>query len=201
MGLDLPTPSYTQICRRQATLTVAIPRRKAERARHIVIDSTGLKVYGEGEWKVRRHGISKRHTWRKLHLTVDADTQEIVASSLTENDAGDCEVVGEMLERLEVAESITQADADGAYDTRETYRALSERGAHAYIPPRENARPWKECEGFEGQRNDAVAAIRAHGKAQWKREVGDHRRSLAETVMFRIKTFTLLGMPQSVCID
>lgn len=228
MGLDLPTPSYTQICRRQATLTVEIPRRKAERARHIVIDSTGLKVHGEGEWKVRQHGISKRRTWRKLHLTVDADTQEIVASVLTENDVGDGEVVDEMLGQLEADEPIAQADADGAYDTRRTYRALSERGARVCIPPRENACPWKEREGFEEQRNAAIAAIRAHGKDCWKREVGYHRRSLAETAMFRIKalfgdrlmarefdrqaveagirvsalnTFTLLGMPQSVCID
>jgi hypothetical protein len=227
MGLELPTPSYTQICRRQATLTVAVPRRKAERARHIVIDSTGLKVYGEGEWKVRQQGVSKRRTWRKLHLMVDAATQEIAACMLTENDVGDCEGVEEMLGQLEADEPIEQADADGAYDTRQTYRALSERGARVCIPPRENACPWKEQEGFEKQRNAAVEAIGAHGKARWKREVGYHRRSLAETAMFRIKTlfgerlmarefdrqaveagirvsalntFTLLGMPESVCI-
>jgi hypothetical protein len=227
MGLDLPTPSYTQICRRQATLTVAVPRRKAARARHIVIDAPGLKVYGEGEWKVRQHGVSKRRTSRKLRLTVDAATQEIVASVLTENDVGDCEVVEEMLGQLEADEPIEQADADGAYDTRRTYRAVSERGARVCIPPRENACPWKEQEGFEKQRNAAIEAIGAHGKARWKREVGYHRRSLAETAMFRIKTlcgerlmarefdrqaveagirvsalntFTRLGMPESVCI-
>jgi hypothetical protein len=137
MGLDLPTPSYTQICRRQATLTVAVPRRKAARARHIVIDATGLKVSGEGEWKVRQHGVSKRRTWRTLHLTVDAATQEIVASVLPENAVGECEVGDEMLGQLEADAPIEQADADGAYDTRRTYRAVSERGARVCLPPRE----------------------------------------------------------------
>jgi predicted secreted protein len=230
MGLDLPTPSYTQVCRRQATLTVAVPRRKAARARPIVIDATGLKVDGEGEWKVRQQGVSKRRTWRTLHLTVDAATQEMVAAVLTENDVGDCEVVDAVLGQLEADAPIEQADADGAYDTRRTYRALCERGARVCIPPREKACPWKEQEGFEKQRNaaiEAIEAIGAHGKVRWKREVGYPRRRLAETAMFRIKTlfggrlmareldcqaveagirvsalntFTRLGMPESVCI-
>lgn len=227
-GLDLPTPSYTRICRRQAKLTVEIARHQAAQARHIVIDATGLKVYGEGEWKVRQHGLSKRRTRRKLHLTIDADTQEILACVLTENDVGDCEVIEEMLGQLEAQEPIEQADADGAYDTRGTCRALSKRGARVCLPPRENACPWKEKEGFEQQRNAALEAIEAHGKTQWKRQVGYHRRSLAETAMFRSKAlfgdrlmarafdrqaveagirvsalniFTFSGMPQSVCID
>ena len=126
------------------------------------------------------------------------------------------------LGQLEADEPIEQADADGAYDTRRTYRAL-----RVCIPPREKACPWKEQEGFAKPRNAAIEAIGAHGKARWKREVGYHRRRLAETAMFRIKTlfgerlmarefdrqaveagirvsalntFTLLGMPESVCI-
>lgn len=141
MGLDLPTPSYTRICRRQATLTGAVPRRKAERARHLVIDATGLKVDGEGEWKGRQQGVLKRRTWRKLHLTLDAATQEIVASGLTENAVGDGAVVDAMRGQLEADAPLEQADADGAYETRRTYQAVSERGARVCIPPREKACP------------------------------------------------------------
>jgi hypothetical protein len=99
---------------------------------------------------------------------------------LTENAVGECEVGDAMLGQLEADAPLEQADADGAYATRRTYRALRERGARVCLPPRENACPWKEQEGFEKQRNAAIEAIGAHGKARWKREVGYHRRSLAE---------------------
>ena len=92
MGIDKKVPSYTRLCRRLKTLPVKIPRTKSKEPRDIVIDSTGLKVYGEGEWKVRTHGASKRRTWRKIHLGIDALTQEVVCTLVTSNDVQDPEV-------------------------------------------------------------------------------------------------------------
>lgn len=82
-GLDLPVPDHTQMSRRARTLRVAIPRRECSGPLHVVVDSTGLKVFGEGEWKVRQHGAGKRRTWLKVHLAVDADTKDVIAVEVT----------------------------------------------------------------------------------------------------------------------
>ncbi len=116
-----------------------LPRTVSASPRHVVIDSTGLKVFGEGEWKVRQHGYSKRRTWRKLHVGVDEATQEIVATLTTTNAVGDGEVLPELLDQI--PEPIAQVSADGAYDTRACHEAIAQRQARAAIPPRENAQP------------------------------------------------------------
>jgi Transposase DDE domain len=88
----LSVPSYTQICRRAKLLGQKLERLSKKSITDVVIDSTGLKVYGEGEWKVRQHGVGKRRTWRKLHLAVCPDSHEIILEVLTENKVADCEV-------------------------------------------------------------------------------------------------------------
>ena len=100
MGLDLPVPDYTTLCRRAATVRITLPK-KADGPLHLVLDSTGLKVYGEGEWKVRQHGYSKRRTWLKLHLAVDPQTHEIQAAMVTEPGVTDAEAVPALLEQVE----------------------------------------------------------------------------------------------------
>src|SRR3982751_798340 len=90
MEVALPVPDYTTLCRRAATVRVTLPKR-AEGPLHLVLDSTGLKVYGEGEWKVRQHGYSKRRTWLKLHLAVDPRTHEIRAAMVTDPGVTDAE--------------------------------------------------------------------------------------------------------------
>ncbi|MDV2997922.1 MAG: hypothetical protein N4J56_008061 [Chroococcidiopsis sp. SAG 2025] len=106
----------------------------------MVVDSTGVKVYGEGEWKTRQHGVSKRRTWRKLHLGVDEATGEILAAVVSTNDVADCEVMPELLDAI--AQEIEQVSADGAYDTQGCYDVIEQREATAAIPPRRNAKIW-----------------------------------------------------------
>jgi IS5 family transposase len=181
---ELSVPDYTTLSRRGTELDVPLPRRKVGEGLHVVIDSTGLKVYGEGEWKTRQHGVSKRRTWRKLHLAIDEARGEIVAVITTERAVGDCEQLPELLQAIR--EPIEQVSADGAYDTIECHQAIAARNAKPAIPPRETAivRETGECDA----RDEAVRRIEAIGLAAWKVEVGYHRRSLAETMMFRLKT-------------
>lgn len=184
MGSDLSVPDYTTLSRRSADLDVPLPRRKVGEGLHVVIDSTGLKVYGEGEWKTRQHGVSKRRTWRKMHLAVDQATGEIVAVITTERSVGDCEKLPELLEAI--SEPIAQVSADGAYDTVACHQAIEGRAARPAIPPRETA-VVRETGEWDA-RDDAVRRVEEIGLARWKQEVGYHRRSLAETMMFRMKT-------------
>ncbi len=154
----------------------------------MVVDSTGVKVYGEGEWKVRQHGVDKRRTWRKLHVGVNEATGEILAAVVSSHNVSDDEVFEEVLDG--VIEEIEQVSGDGAYDKRKCYRAIEARGAKPTIPPRKDAVKWEEVSesGAEHPRNQVLERIEEIGRQQWKQESGYHRRSLAETTMFRFKT-------------
>jgi hypothetical protein len=137
MNLPIQVPDYTTLCRRQSKLELEIPTFIPNESRHVVVDSTDLKIFGEGEWKVRQHGHDKRRTWRKLHLGIDEQTQEIVAAVLTTNDIKDNNVLEDLLEQVE--EPINQVSADGAYDTFECYEQILEIEAEPVIPPRVDA--------------------------------------------------------------
>jgi hypothetical protein len=187
--LDCPlaVPNYSTLCRRQAHLNPGLAATAATGARHLLIDSTGLKLFGEGEWKMRTHGKSKRRTWRKLHLAIDAETREIVATRLTEASVHDGAVLPELL--LQVAGKIRKVTADGAYDTWECRYEVHLRDAEATIPPRENAVP-AECTDVPpvAERDQAIGQIKQLGLKGWKEQTGYSQRSLAETTMFRVKT-------------
>jgi len=189
LKVDLAVPDHSTLSRRMAGLEVHLPLKASGKARHIVCDSTGLKVYGEGEWKVRTHGISKRRTWRKWHLQTDEATGEIVVCGASENSVSDDEMFVEMLAENE--EEIEQISADGAYDRRRVYQAIDERKIkRAAIPPRKGAKIWKHgnTKGERLIRDENLRCIRGFGKPKWKRESNYHRRSLAETGVFRYKT-------------
>jgi hypothetical protein len=188
LEVTLPVPSYSTLSRRAADLTVALGALPRTTPLHLVIDSSGFKVYGEGEWKVRQHGWSKRRTWRKLHLGVDEATGEIVAAVASEAGVVDDEVLPELVAQVEG--EIRQVSADGAYDKRHCYDALAERGTIAVIPPRRDAKIWQHanCQGAPWQRDENLRAIRRTGRRRWKQDSGYHRRSLAETTFFRCKT-------------
>jgi Transposase DDE domain len=187
MALDLPVPDYSTLCRRAATVRVTLPK-KAQGPLHLVIDSTGLKVYGEGEWKVRQHGYSKRRTWLKLHLAVDPQTHEIQAAMVTEPGVTDAEMVPPLLGQVD--NPVESAAADGAYDRREVYETLGKRGAKAVIPPRRDAviQRHGNTSGPRLARDENLRRIRKIGRSAWKVESGYHERSLVETAMFRMKT-------------
>jgi len=188
LEVSLPVPDYTTLSRRRKDLEVALPRRSTGQALHLVVDSTGVKIYGEGEWKVRQHGYSKRRTWRKLHLAADEATGEIVAAVVSTNSFKDSQILPDLLDQVD--DEISQVSADGAYDSRNCYFLIAAREAQAAIPPQKRARIWQhgntKAEGLP--RDENLRRIRRVGRAQWKRESKYHRRSLAETQMFRLKT-------------
>lgn len=188
LDLDLPVMDYSQLSRRCRHLEVVLPRRQKHEALHLVVDSTGVKVFGEGEWKVRQHGYTKRRTWRKLHLGADESTGEIVAAVVTTNNVADSQVLDELLDQVE--EELEQVSGDGSYDKRSCYEAIRKRKAKAAIPPQRNAKIWQHGNRQEERliRDENLRRIRRVGRKQWKQEVGYHRRSLAETQVFRVKT-------------
>ena len=169
MDLNLPVPSYTQISRRAQTLHKKIPRLLRNGARHIIFDSTGLKVYGEGEWKVKIHGKSKRRTWRKFHIGVDADTQDIVVYQMTENNEGDGEVAEAMLDL--VNGQIDVVYGDGAYDGRRFREKIHERGGKTIVPPPRNATFKGAEEGWQRERDINLAEIHGFGGGEEGRKL------------------------------
>ncbi|MGC9083778.1 MAG: IS5 family transposase, partial [Anaerolineae bacterium] len=170
LGISLPVPDHTTLSRRGRSVRVRLPKR-AKGPLHLVLDSSGLKVSGEGEWKVRQHGFSKRRTWRKIHLAVDSETGEIQAMELTEANVHDSKVVRPMLE--EVERPLVSAAGDGSSDRREVYQALQEHSPEARIaiPPRRDARIWRHgnAQGPPHPRDENLRYIRRHGRRAWKR--------------------------------
>ena len=188
LGVELSVPCYTTLCRRRRSLEVVLPRLSKSEPLHLVVDSTGIKVYGEGEWKVRQHGWSRRRTWRKLHIGVGEATLEFVAVVVSTNSFKDSQILPDLLEQVE--DELSQVSADGAYDSRNCYDAIRERKARAAIPPQKRARIWQHGNTKRERhiRDENLRAIRRKGRREWKRESGYHRRSLAETQVFRVKT-------------
>lgn len=188
MQVELPVPDYSTLSRRGERLLVLLPQKDKAGPLDLVIDSSGFKVYGEGEWKVRVHGKSKRRTWRKLHLAIDADTQEVACCVVTTNDYADGEMLAGLLEGIE--EPIESVKADGAYDTRACYTQLAKRGIKAIIPPRKGARIWQHgnTNAPPLDRDQNLRGIREQGRKRWKQASGYHQRNLSETGVFRLKT-------------
>jgi hypothetical protein len=187
MKIDLTVPNFSTLSRRGATVTVNLPTDKKEKVR-LVIDSTGLKVYGEGEWKVRKHGWGKHRTWMKLHLAIDPETSELRAVELTENDIHDSSVIPELFAQ-ETAE-IIECAGDGAYDTRVVYNECEKRNVEKIlIPPQKNAKIWKHgnTKAKRHKRDENLREIRKTTRNKWKESSGYHVRSLSETAMFRWK--------------
>jgi len=189
MTVTLKVPDHSTLSRRGKTLQIQLPKR-AKGKLHLVMDSSGLKIYGEGEWKVRQHGWSKRRTWRKIHIALDGESGEIHAAMLTDAGVHDSEVVTEMLEQID--QPLASVSADGSYDRRAVYNALQTFApeARVNIPPRRDAKIWQHgnCQQPPLARDENLREIRQHGRSQWKEESGYHQRSLAETCMFRFKT-------------
>jgi transposase len=189
-GLDWPVPDFSTICRRQRTLAVNIPYRGAKGPLHLLIDSTGIKVEGEGEWNARKHGGPKRRVCSKIHIGIDEQTLEIRAVEITGSDTGDAPMLPHLLDQIPHDQEIGSVTADGAYDTRRCHNAIADRGAAAVIPPRRNVQPWKPTTAGAIARNDALRASRYLGRALWRNWSGYHRRSRAERKMHCVK---LLG--------
>ena len=185
LGIAIAIPDHTTLSRRGGGLTISPKRVGRAEPLHLLVDGTGLKIYGEGEWLDQKHGIRSRRRWRKLHLGVNADTHEIVAVELTSDDVGDVSEMPDLLDQIDA--DVASMTADGAYDSEAVYDAVAERypKATVIIPPRATA---VADETTATQRNRHLETIARHGRMGWQRRSGYNRRSLVETAMFRYKT-------------
>lgn len=192
LGIDLECPHYSVFCRRAKGLQIPLRRLlKPGEKLHVIFDSTGVKVYGEGEWKVRKHGYSKRRTWRKVHVGMCADSGQVVVSAMTSNNVGDDEAMVHMMGALE-GTPLGDILGDGAYDTSDCRETVHDLGGRQVIPPDKNAKEQRRghIPALE-ERDKAIRRIQElgdEGRALWKKEIGYHRRSRVETLMFRYKT-------------
>jgi hypothetical protein len=188
MGLDLPVPDHTTLSRRAQARepSARSQRRPKDGPLHVLVDSTGLKVYGAGQWLAEKHGDRSRRTWRKLHLALDAESGEIVAHCLTDQDAADPSQVEPLLDQIDA--EINQFTADGAYDGVPTYAAVLQHSATAriVIPPRVTAIESDDT-GPPGQRDSHIRAIANDGRLKWQASTGYGKRALIETAIGRYK--------------
>ena len=191
MGLpSLAVPNYSTLSRRASGLNVQVSHRSSNQTLHIAVDSTGLKVFGEEDradflWKVRKHGVGKRRTWRKLHLAIDVKTQEIICAKLTDNSVDDAAMTEELLEGTDG--KLGDFYGDGAYDKKKARKAIVKAGGKPVIPPPKNAVKSKRDSPELEERNKAIERIGEIGRKYWKVEAGYHKRSLSEVAMYRYK--------------
>jgi len=191
LKLPLSSPDYSSMSKRQQNLSVQLPRSGCpSKNMHLVVDSTGLKLFGEGEWKVRTHGKDKKRSWLKLHLAINEGNHDIEACILTADNVHDAEVLPNLLDQIDEG-ILSQVTADGAYDTHDCYASALKKGATPCFPPRVNASRHRPDDEAWKARNHAVSHVIYKGLKNWKKKTNYHRRSLAETAMFRFKT--LLG--------
>ncbi len=186
MGLTLSAPDHSTVSRRAVVLPVIQPAQVPLGPLHVLIDSTGLQVYGAGQWLEAKHGAKSHRTWRKLHLAVDAANGMILAQTLTDQDTDDPSQVGPLLDQID--DPIVQVTADGAYDGAPTYQTIAAQGdeIEVVIPPRSTAVPSGEP-GPPTQRDRHLAMIAEHGRLTWQAKTGYGQRSLVETTMGRYK--------------
>lgn len=192
LGLSLVCPHYSVFCRRAKGLQIPLRKlQKPDEKLNVIFDSTGVKVFGEGEWKVRKHGYSKRRTWRKVHVGMCADSGQVVVSAMTSNSVSDDEAMIYMMEALE-GTPLGDVLGDGAYDTTDCREAINDRGGRQVIPPDKNAKLQRgrslPCLKARDEAIRRIQELGDEGRAQWKQEIKYHRRSRVETLMFRYKT-------------
>lgn len=164
-GLDWPVPEFSTLCRRQKTLAVQIPYRRADGPLNLLVDSTGIKFLGDSEWQARKHGVQGRRPWRKVHLAMDPATSHIRAVEFTPSRDGDSPVSPDLLDQFPKNEEIGSVTADGAYDTRRCHIAILEHDAVSIIPIRKNGRLWKVDCLADRVRNETLRATRHYGRA------------------------------------
>jgi len=188
LGLDLAVPDHSTLSRRAETLDVPRPRSSAgAEPVHWLVDSTGLKLCGAGEWLHEKHGTKVRRSWRKLHLGMDAGTGKIVASLLTAKGVDDGSQVGPLLDQVE--DPLASFTGDGAYDQEGVSSSIAARHPEAAIivPPRTTAVPSEAAKTAPTQRDRHLQHIAEHGRMAWQKTSGYTRRAKAETGISRFK--------------
>lgn len=187
LGLDLPVPDHTTLARRSACLPLTTALKKPKGPVDVVIDSSGLKIFGAGEWRHEKHGGTPRRSWRRLHLAIDPDSGDILAAELTTTDEGDASQVGPLPDQIDG--SVSTVFADGAYDGDPTYRTVIERhpDAAVVIPPRSTAVRSDTAETDPTQRDRHIQVLAEKGRMGWQAATGYGKRALVETAFHRYK--------------
>lgn len=188
LGLDLAVPDHSTLSRRAETLEAPRPRPGGDgRPVHLLMDSTGLKLCGPGEWLAEKHGTKRRRSWKKLHLGVDAETGRILASELTGHEMDDGAQVGPLLDQ--VAGPVASLTGDGAYDQQGVYASVAERHPEAavIVPPRSTAVPSETAETAPTRRDRHLRFIAEHGRMAWQKASGYTKRARAEAAVGRFK--------------
>ncbi len=186
LGLDLSVPDHTTLSRRAESLDVARPRPGSGPV-HLLVDSTGLKLCGSGEWLLEKHGTKTRRSWRKLHIAVDADTGQIAAAALTTSDVDDASQVGPLLDQ--VNSPVASFTADGAYDQDGVYGQVAARHPEAsvIVPPRSSGVPSDTAQTAPTMRDRHLWAIAERGRMAWQKASGYNWRALVEVDISRFK--------------
>jgi IS5 family transposase len=185
MGVDLEAPDHTTLSRRSQQLDVDLHLTPLNEPIHLIVDSTGLSIVGEGEWAAVKHGGRGKRAWKKLHLGVDP-SGVIVAEVLTDGNADDAKTAQSLID--EVEGGIASFTADAAYDTIAIYDAAAERGAIVVVPPMKTATRSRRRRPRSSARNRTIMRVKEIGRRRWKNESGYHRQSRVENVFFRYKS-------------
>ena len=187
LGLDLSVPDHSTLSRRAKTLEVPPLRRAGTGPLHLLVDSTGLKLGGAGEWLIEKHGASRRRSWRKLHIGIDANSCEIVAIEVTGKDIDDAAMVDALLEQI--ADPIASFTADGGYDQDRVSQAVAERDPDAavIVPPRAGAVASASAETDPTQRDRHLRMITERGCMAWQKASGYNLRAKVEASIGRYK--------------
>lgn len=187
MGMRVRVPDYSVLCRRMKNLAVQV--KPGKHITDLVFDGSGLKVFGEGEWKVRQHGPGKRRTWRKLYIGLDPESKAVQVVDVTLNSVHDADAAKSMLEQHEMPD-LKRFYGDGGFDKWKVYEILEKRNVKPIIPPQKNARIKRHgnSHGKPLARDKTIRIIRKKGRKRWKVHCGYHKRSLSENFFFRYKT-------------
>ncbi len=186
LGLHLAVPDHSTLSRRAETLEMPRPVSRGEPV-HLLVDSTGLRLCGPGEWLIEKHGTRRRRAWRKLHIGVDAETGQILTSELTTSEVDDGSQVEPLLDQI--PGPLASFIGDGAYDQAGIYATIAKRHPEAdvIVPPRSTAVPSEMAESTSTQRDRHLQSIAEHGRLGWQKRSGYNQRALVETSISRLK--------------
>ena len=185
MGVELAVPDHTTLSRRSKGLVVRLRSSASTGPIHLIVDSTGLSIVGEGEWAAAKYGGKGRRGWKKLHLGVNG-AGVIVAQSLTDGGVDDAAEGIKLLRSVD--RRVRGFTGDGAYDSIAVYTAGGARGARVVVPPSRKATGPRRREPRSAARDREIARIRRVGRRRWKTESGYHRQGRVENAFFRFKS-------------
>lgn len=186
MDLDLNSPDHSTLSRRAKELDVELRTFGEKTEIHMVVDSTGLQIRGQGPWANAKHGKKGTREWRKLHVGVDENGM-IVAEKLTDSNVDDASVVPDLVGQAPDDKNITRFTADGAFDQNSIYEMFAELGSRVVVPRIKTATPSKARTPGAKARNRTINRVQKVGRRRWRKETGYHKQGRAENTFYRYK--------------